>query len=202
MQESSVFYDFDRVLLLAGGVAFLFFLLLLVIVVLLILRRSTRRVEPPPVDLTIDIRRFPAGGPPEHGPQLQIYGTPVRLTAIVLAPAGRNSSLPAQDRLPQLLEALLPGLSEVFAVHEPELRCWPSQLSTQGFTHSFFNFVPLPGDRGKGSPWCCVAGRFETGSQQLLAGLVCCAASPNSLSQIVVQHEGQWMDVVRVKREA
>lgn len=200
MQEISLMAPDKLLLLVVGGAALLVFLALLILVVLL-LRRTTHRVEAPPIDLTIDIRQFPAGGPPEDGPQLQIYGTPVRLTAIVLAPAGRNSELPDQDQLPQLLEALLPGLHEVCAVHKPALRYWPCQLSTQGFTHSFFNFVPLPGDRGKGSPWCCVAGRFESASQQLLAGLVCCSARPNSLSQITVQHAGQWMDVVRVKRE-
>ena len=57
----------------------------------------------------------------------------------------------------------------------------------------------LPGDGGRGTPWCAVAGRFEAGGRKLLAGLVCRAASGNGLGQFVVQHQGQWLDTVRVQ---
>lgn len=202
MSEAPVLsLDFSTLILIAIAAGALLSLLF-VIAVALVLRRAPKRVAPPPEDLTIDIRGFPAGGPPEVGPQLQIYGCPVRLAVVVLAPAGRESQLPAQAELSQTLNGLIPGLSEVCTIHKTEIRRWKNQLSAQGFTHSFFNFVPLPGDRGKGSPWCCIAGRFEVGSRQLLAGFVCCAASPNSLGQIVIQHTGQWMDIVRVRSDS
>ena len=163
------------------------------------LRARAARVELPPIDLRINIEDLPAGGPPEDGPRLEVYGIPVRLAVLVLAPAGRNNPLPPTDQLPEVIEDLLPGLMEVIRAHRPLIRRWPVQLSTQGFTRSFFNNVLLPGDRGKGTPWCCVAGRFESGGQQFLAGLVCSAAKPNSLSQIPIAHIGQWMDAVRAR---
>ena len=123
----------------------------------------------------------------------------MRLAVLILAPAGRNNPLPPATELPDTVDCLLPGLTAVVAAHHPVIRAWPFQLSTQGFEHSFFNNVQLPGDRGKGTPWCSVAGRFEAGSRQFLAGLLCVADKPNSLSQVTVAHTGQWMDVLRVK---
>jgi hypothetical protein len=59
--------------------------------------------------------------------------------------------------------------------------------------------VTLPGDRGKGTAWCSLAGKFRAAGQVFLAGLVACAAKPNGLGQFVIQHEGQWNDVLRIK---
>lgn len=187
------------VVLLGGAVAAAVVLFLVVVVLVVLFRSRRRSLEPPPVDLRIKVAELGPSGPPEEGPQLEIYGTPVRLAALVLAPAGRNNPLPAGGELAAAVDSLVPELMAVVTAHQPQFRRWPFQLSTQGFTHSFFNNVPLPGEHGKGTPWCCVAGRFEVGDQQLLAGLVCIAGKPNSLAQISVQHVGQWMDVVRVK---
>ncbi len=188
--------DLPALVSLGGAVVAAVVFLLIVVA---FLRARAKKPEPPPVDLRIDLADLQLGGPPEEGPRLEIYGTPVRLAALVLAPAGRNNQIPATDKLPEAIEDLLPGLMGVLTSHRPLIHRWPYQLSTQGFTHSFFNNVPLPGERGKGTPWCCVSGRFESGDQQLLAGLVCTATKPNSLSQITVAHVGQWMDVVRVR---
>ncbi len=185
--------------LMGGAVLAALFLLLLVVIVFLLLRRRARPPEPALPDLRIDVASLPAQGPPHDGPRLEFYGTPVRLAVLVLAPAGRNNPLPAERDLPAVLDSLLPNFTAVVAAHRPLIRPWPVQLSTQGFASSFFNNVRLPGDRGKGTPWCAVAGRFEAGAQQLLVGLVCVADRPNSLSQITVAHVGQWMDVLRVK---
>ena len=185
-------------LVAAAGVA-LVFVVLLVVLLVLVLRGGTRRTAPAEIDLRINLQELPAGGPPATGPRLEFYGTPVRLAVLVLAPAGRNNPLPAERDLPAVLDDLLPGLLAVVAGHRPLIRFWPYQLSTQGFASSFFSNVRLPGDRGKGTPWCAVAGRFETGSQQFLAGLVCVAGRSNSLSQVTVSHVGQWMDVLRIK---
>jgi hypothetical protein len=162
-------------------------------------RRRRRMPEAPPVDLTIDVGQLPQRGPSAEGPQLECYGMPVRLAVLVLAPAGRNNRVPGDDEFLEAIDCLVPGLAAVVTAHKPIVRRWPVQLSTQGFTHSFFNNAQLPGDRGRGTPWCAIAGRFETGSQQLLAGLVCCADKPNSQSQHPVAHIGQWMDVLRVR---
>ena len=170
-----------------GGVVCAVVFLLLIVVVIMILRRRRRKQEPAAPDLRVDVSKLPAQGPPIAGPRLEFYGIPVRLAVLVLAPAGRGSSVPDGRSFERALESLLPGLVEVVKVHRPLIRGWPYQLSTQGFVHAFFGNLALPGDHGKGTPWCAAAGRFQAGDQQLLAGLVCVADKPNALSQVTVQ---------------
>ena len=195
--------EFDLVLprmpALGGVVCVAVLLLLIVAVVIAILRRRGRKQEPAAPDLRVDVSRLPAQGPPAEGPRLEFYGIPVRLAVLVLAPAGRGSCVPDGRSLEEALDSLLPGLVEVVKVHRPLVRGWPFQLSTQGFVHSFFGNLALPGDHGKGTPWCAAAGRFQAGDQQLLAGVVCVADKPNALSQVTIQQMGQWLDVLRIR---
>ncbi len=175
-------------------------LLLLVSLVLWIVRSSRRKPGPAPqADLTIDVGGLSPEGPPSEGQVLEFFGMPVRLVALVLAPAGRNTQLPPEPQLVRVLDDLTPGLSSIVSSHRPLFRPWPSQLSTQGFIHAFFNHAHLPGDRGKGTPWCSAAGRFDAGDQQMLAGILCAAEKPNSLSQVPITNVGQWLEVLRVK---
>ena len=195
-----VFDAVPRVLLLGGAAAIAVLLVVIVLVMLfMLLRRRRHPLEAGPPDLRIDVAALPSVGPPAEGPRLEFYGTPVRLAVLVLAPAGRSGAIPTGTALEQAVDALVPGLTAVVKAHRPLFRRWPVQLSTQGFTTTFLNQVALPGERGKGTPWCSAAGRFEAGEQQLLAGVVCVADKPNSLSQVAVQHAGQWLEVLRVK---
>lgn len=177
----------------------------IVLVVLLVLlgRRFGHRREPPSIldqRLIVDLSQLKVEGPPAQGPRLEFYGTPVRLVVLVLAPSGRGTQVPEAGRLRAVIDFLIPGLAEVLDHHQPEFRRWPEQLSAQGFAHAFSTHIELPGEKGKGTPWCSVAGRFDIGEGHLLAGLVCRAAKPNSLGQVVVQHEGLWNDVLRVRQ--
>jgi len=181
--------------LLAGG--FLLLVLLLLAGLLKWLGRRPRQTTRPSSKLTIDVRTLNQAGPPSEGPRLEFYGTPVRLAAIVVAPVGRTGELPPAAVLPGVIEHVVPGLTQVVARHRPKIYRWPIQLSTQGFTQSFFNHAALPGTRGKGSPWSSIAGRFQIGDRSFLLGLVCVAERPNALSQVAIQHEGQWQDVLR-----
>lgn len=56
---------------------------------------------------------------------------------------------------------------------------------------------PLPGNRGPGTPWCTIAGRFVADGQPWLAGLILRADRPNNLSQATLEHEAQWLEVLR-----
>ena len=175
-------------------------LLLLASLVLWIVRSRQRKPAPTPqFDLTIDVGGLSPEGPPNEGPVLEFFGRPVRLVALVLAPAGRYTQLPPEPQLFRVLDDVTPGLSSIVSSHRPLFRPWPSQLSTQGFIHAFFAHVHLPGGRGKGTPWCSAAGRFDAGDQQFLAGILCAAEKPNSLGQVPITNVGQWLEVVRVK---
>jgi hypothetical protein len=101
--------------------------------------------------------------------------------------------------LREALDGLSPGLGDAFQSHQPQVTTWPSQLSTEGFIRSFFRHVPLPGNDGKGSQWCSLAGRIETEDESLLVGLVCRAERSNSLGQILVERPSKWLDIVRIR---
>jgi hypothetical protein len=166
-----------------------------------IVRRLRRRksVEAKPLNLTLDVTTLGEAGPPADGPKLLLYHVPMRLAAIVIAPTGRGSTLPPLAHTAAVAEQIVPGLGEVFEAHRPRVLRWPAQLSTQGFGNTFFGLVRLPGNQGRGTPWCAVAGRCEAEGKKLLVGLVLRAASDNSLSQISVERESQWLDILRVK---
>jgi hypothetical protein len=177
--------------------------LLGLLVVAFIVHRLRRRRGPPPlppVDLRVNIESLGDHAPPPGSPTLELYNLPVRLAAVVLAPTGRGSQLPAGMDTGSLVDTIVPGLAEIFKLHKPLVRQWAAQLSTQGFSHTLFANLHLPGDHGKGTPWSVIAGRFEVGGQSILAGLVLCAAGPNSLGQFVIERPGQWLDLLRVKR--
>lgn len=163
-------------------------------------RARRRKPLPKPFDLSVDVRTLPVVPPAaEPGPVLEFGGLPTRLALVVLAPSGRGNPLPAPEHWPSLLDSIVPGLAEVAEKDQPTIRRWPEQLSTEGFAHAFFSNVPLPGDRGRGTPWCAVAGLARWGNQPFLAGLVLLAGRPNSFAQEMMENEGSWYRLLRVR---
>ncbi|TWT32658.1 hypothetical protein [Blastopirellula retiformator] len=165
--------------------------------------RWLRPQPAPPPDrrvTRIDIERDAAQGPRTLiGPRVEVYHVPVRVIAVVIAPAGRNRSIPDEDQLRKIMEAFAPGMMQVVRSHRPDFFRWPGQLSVSGFAQSFFVEAALPGEKGVGTEWCAVAGRFDCGGQQYLIGLVCCADEENSLSHIQVDRPQQWLDIFRIR---
>jgi hypothetical protein len=171
------------------------------ILVIRFVRRRRREPVPPPLDLAIDLSELGESGPPGGPLSLELYNVPVRLSAVVIAPAGRGAQLPAGKRLAAVADEIVPGLAEIVELHRTRLYEWPAQLSTQGFSNTLFANVRIPGDRGKGTRWSMIAGRFEAGQQNVLAGVVLCAKAPNNLGQFVIERPGQWLDLLRVRRQ-
>jgi len=177
-----------------GGDALIYAVAAVIVILILIIAwkiiTGRRRELPPPApDLAIDVASLGSEGPPTAGPILEHYNVPVRL--------GRE--LPSLDQLPQLIDHMVPGLAQVVAAHRPLIRRWPSQLSAEGFAHTFFAQAKLPGDRGKGTPWCSAAGRFEVGRQPVMAGLVMRAQGSNNFSQSIIHEQHEWLGILRVK---
>lgn len=164
---------------------------------LLVYRRKPP--EPQQPDLAIDVAGLPALRPPVGGPGLYLANVPMRLAVVVLAPAGRIRELPPLEELGAVLESVVPGLNDVVATHSPLVRYWPRQLSPRGFAQLFFNNVRLPGQKGKGTNWCSVAGVFKVENQPMMIGLLMRSERPTSLGQVTVEHEAQWLDLVRIK---
>lgn len=151
---------------------------------------ARNRIEP---ELSIDVRQLSTLPPPKSGPGLTFYNLPVRLVAIVLAPAGRAGVLPDADGMPALLDAIVPGLAEVVAAHKPVRLRWPEQLSGSGFAHAFFIHARLPGDAGKGSPLSSAAGIAKTHLGSVMVAMIVRAERPNSYGQQILETEGDWL---------
>lgn len=147
----------------------------------------------------ISVGRLGQRGPRPSGPCLEIRGIPVRVAAVVMARLGRGTEVPRVETWPPLLDTVVPGLAEVVRLDQPLLRPWPGQISREGFTHSVCSAAALPGDRGRDTPWCMVTGKIVVDGTPFMVGIVGCAAKPNSLIPIVVEDEGKWADVLRVR---
>jgi hypothetical protein len=160
--------------------------------------RRTARRHPEP-DLTIDLSLHSARGPSRDMLPLELYNIPVRLAIVVLAPLGRGNKPAQEPPVSILLDHLLPGLSQVKQSHGTEVLRWPEELSASGFASRFFATVKLPGDRGKGTPWSSLAGRFEVGDVTYMGGLALCAESPNSLGEFTVERPNGWLDMLRIR---
>jgi hypothetical protein len=177
---------------------------LVVLVSLLVAQRilrKRRKKEPPlPPELQIELGKLVNEGPPAELPVLEFYNLPVRLAGVVLAPVGRMRDLPPPAELQAVFESVLPGLGLVVDRHRPLVRYWPNQVSTRGFASSFFSNIRLPGDGGKDTPWSGVAGIFKHRGTPIMIGLVLRAASSNSLGQIVVNTEHDWLACLRVRQ--
>jgi hypothetical protein len=174
------------------------------LIILLVVRgivHGRRKTEPPlPPELHIELNTLVNEGPPAGLPILEFYNLPVRLSGVVLAPVGRLRELPPDGEWPAGFESVLPGLGRVAARHGPLVRRWPNQVSTRGFARAFFSNIRLPGEGGKGTPWSAVAGVFKHQGVPIMLGLVLRAAGPNSLGQVVVNTENEWLGCLRVKQ--
>jgi hypothetical protein len=162
-------------------------------------RRRKPVVAPLSPDLKIDVETLGEQGPPDGPPLLEFYNLPMRLAAVVFAPAGLGRELPPEEQLLPLLDAIIPGLDQVAALHGSVVRRWPKQVSATGFAHLFFSNAKLPGAGGKGTPWSSVAGMFNFQGNPVMAGLVLCAEKPNSLGQTIIESEYQWLGCLRVR---
>ena len=162
-----------------------------------ILAGRKRKAPPPAVDLKIDVMALGTDAPPAGGPVLEFYNVPVRLAAIVVAPAGRVRPLPGE--LDDVFDAILPGLAQVVATHKPVVCRWPPQLSAKGFAHMFFQHVRLPGEGGKGTPWSSAAGLVKIEGQPLMAGMVLRTESTSSHGQEIIDAEEKWLSILRAK---
>jgi len=187
------------VAVVVGFVCLLTLLTLVALVVWLMVRRKPQPVSIKKIDRTIDVSALNLSALANGAPQLEYYGCQVRLAILVLAPVGRDGSIPEEAQLPELLQQFVPNFLQVVVSHQPELHFWPAQVSQAGFSNAFFGRIPLPGNQGKGTPWCGIAGRFTALDQPYLAGIICHGENATGLGQLVIEHEGKWRDVLRVK---
>ena len=149
-----------------------------------------------PLDFDVQTLAPPVAGVDEL--VVRVYHVPVRVGLVVIAPLGRDAPLPGRGAIRELLDQAIPGLGTVMQHDQPQLRLWPAQLSASGFVHSLARHVKVPGEGGKNSLWCLVAGRVLASDRPFMVGLALCATEPNSLGVITVESEHKWLDVLRI----
>jgi hypothetical protein len=162
--------------------------------------RGRRPGRLPPIDLSIDVAALATGGPPSAGPILEYQGIPVRVAAVVLAPAGRARPVPPREVWPQLLDSVFPGLSRVVESHRPVVRVWPPQLSESGFVHRFFAEVKFPQPAGQAMPWSAVAGPVRFQDQLVLVGFVFRTDEPTTFGTEAVDSPTAWRKILSLHR--
>jgi hypothetical protein len=163
----------------------------------LLSRRKPRRL--PPIDLSIDLNALAREVPAALSPRLTYQSVPVRLAAVVLAPAGRAQPLPPAQSWPQIFEALHPGFSRVVDGHRPLVRPWPPQLSDSGFAHRFFAELKLPTLGREPLEWSAVAGPVRFQDRTILVGLVFHTSEATTLGADILDSPVGWRRVLEVK---
>lgn len=162
-------------------------------------RKPKRQTQSTVQQLQIDVDSLDSSGPSQSAQAFEFYGTPVRLAVLVAAPQGRGVASPNHQQLMTLLDRIVPGLSKVVQTHDTNVVDWPTQLSDEGFHQAFAHNLALPGDAGRQSKWCSIAGPMSIGVGQMLIGMLCVADEDNMLTHYDVQHDGQWRDMIKVK---
>jgi hypothetical protein len=158
-------------------------------------RRKGPRKEPP--KLGEDLASYPPLPPSTGDRRLTVEGVPVRLRLVVLAPAGTESEVDA-DNVSNLLELVLAGLGKVVPHDRPRIRVWPTQLSAEGFARQFHHHTPLPEGEGQPSRWVLVAGRVKAAGQSFMLGLGLQALNPTPLGRRTLQPH-DWPTVLRLR---
>jgi hypothetical protein len=158
-------------------------------------RRAKAETRP---ELMENLAEYPPPPAQSADRQLRLYGLPVRLRLVVTAPLGYEASQ-VEAEVPELLDRIVPDLSQFLYADMPRVRAWPTQLSHQGFMASFRRYAVTPDEPHEPSRWVLVMGRVLMERRPIALGMAFLAGQENTLGRIVLDQPHQWMDALRVK---
>ncbi len=144
-----------------------------------------------------DLGQCPLPVSPPADRRLTVYHLPVRLRLVVVASAGKEDVIDA-TAVEQLLDLVVPGLSEVARHDRPRVRVWPPQPSHHGFGMVFHRCTQKPEPDGSPSRWVLLAGGAQAGRRPVLLGLGLWADEPNALGRLTLERH-QWLDLLRLR---
>lgn len=185
---------------------FLIVFLAALLVAIFILKKLLQKFKSTGVDMEIepgfDLDSLTASAPPSRGPVMELYNIPVRLSGLVLAPAGKSTELPPSEEFEHFYESLIPGFSDIADAHSPTIRRWPAQVSVSGFSSKVFRYRPTPKDTytEEDNHWAAVAGTFKYRKRSFLAGLILYTQRPITQSQKTIENSEEWLDIFRIKQ--
>jgi hypothetical protein len=184
--------------LLAVAVVVLALLLLVAVALRRLLARVRRRApaEQPPV--AEDLASYPTP-PALWGPRrLTLYGLPVRLRLVVVAPLGLEAGHIVPEDVEGLLDRVVPGLGPCIRADRPRVRLWPTQLSYQGFTAAFRLLTLVPQTEREPSRWALLMGRVLIARRPIVLGLALLGDQEHTFGAIALEHPHQWMQALRI----
>jgi hypothetical protein len=179
------------------GVGGLIVLLILWMIFRKLFRGKTAASEPRERNLEEDLSEYPPLKPSTGDRQLKVEGVPVRMRLVVVAPAGKDADVDADD-VEAMLDKVVVGLGEIYRGDKPRVRVWPRQLSYEGFAKHFQRNMITPEGEGEPSRWVLIGGRVKLGKQQIMLGLGLQALKPTTVGRRTIDaHE--WPTVLRVR---
>jgi hypothetical protein len=185
---------------LLGSPVLLGVLVLIVIGVVVVLGRVLlgRKGKDPEAGLREDLAEYPpAPRLPANAWQLVYQGEPVRVRLVVVAPVGKNKI--DLDEVPEMLDGVVRGFSEVISTDKPRVRVWPTPLSVTGFAQYFQRLIDYPSDADEAAHWITVAGPVKAGPRQFVLGLALYADEPTPLGRAALQAE-EWKANLQLER--
>jgi hypothetical protein len=176
--------------------------ILLMLIVLLVLKRMFRKAAPkadPEAGLRENLGDYPPPPPESASRRLLVHGLSARIRLIVVAPAGKQSTIDI-EQIDGFLDQLVRGLGTIVQQDKPRVRLWPAQLSNRGFGPTFHRLVATPDPEGRPSRWVLVAGTVRLGKWQVLLGMALYAEKLNTLGRLTLEPD-QWADTLRIQQD-
>jgi hypothetical protein len=134
--------------------------------------------------------------PPVGPKQLHVNGVPVRIRLVVIAPAGNQQAVSA-DNAAEILNDIRKGLGGLLKSDKPRIKVWPPQLTLPGFAPTFHRLVKSPDAGKKMSEWVKVAGVAKIGGKPVLLGLALLADEPCKIGELKLDHM-DWAETLQV----
>lgn len=175
--------------------------LILLVIMAAFLRRLFRKPRRPAKKTPILDEELASYPPPPAlwGEQrLTIYGLPVRLRLVVVAPLGYEAGEITPDQVEAILGLTLPGLGQMVRADKPRIRVWPTQMSYQGFFAAFRRHTLLPDPENQLSRWVLAMGRTFFERRPLVIGLVLLADQETPINRVALEQPHQWVEAMRV----
>jgi hypothetical protein len=182
-----------QTLFLIGGAV------LAVLILLALLRRWRARDKVhPTADLLEDLSTYPPQPPlPPNAKPLTLYGLPVRMRLVVLAPLGLDAGTITAPEVNHLMNLAVPGLGDRLGLDLPKIRFWPTQLSHQGFVASLRRNTQFPATKPHLRHHVLVIGKVLRDGNPIAIGLALQSTEPNTLGPVVLNYPHQWMEIMR-----
>lgn len=164
-------------------------------------RWRSRKNDQSDHELLEHLATYPPAPPLSAGNKaLLLYGLSARVRLIVIAPLGLDAGNIHEHEIEQVLNRMVPGLSDRLQADLPRVRLWPMQLSHTGFVAAFRRNTQLPDSEDRTKRWVLVVGKVLRDGSPIAVGLALQSNEENTLGPVVLQHAHQWMEVMRFER--